>query len=144
MAEGPDKSQAPHDTVAGLSRTHSEAMMSIAWKPLRWALSRRLAFVLLCITAGQSQLFGQPSGQNRVVLYASVGAELTYYDLDVDPSNVRMGQAAGTLHVHPSGKSVYVANRASGTADVQGKPVFVGGETRLPSTQSISRLASQR
>ena len=52
-------------------------------------------------------------------------------DTLVEPGNVRPGQALGTIHMHPSGKYVYVANRASGTTDFQGKPVFVGGENSI-------------
>jgi 6-phosphogluconolactonase len=48
-----------------------------------------------------------------------------------DPSNVRPGQALGTIHVHPNGKFVYLANRASGTTDFQGQSVFVGGENSI-------------
>src|SRR3989442_7469636 len=47
------------------------------------------------------------------------------------PDNIRPGQAVGTVHVHPSGRFVYVANRASGTTDFEGKPVFVGGENAI-------------
>jgi 6-phosphogluconolactonase len=52
-------------------------------------------------------------------------------DTLTDPSNVRPGQALGTIHVHPNGKFVYLANRASGTTDFQGKSVFVGGENSI-------------
>jgi len=48
-----------------------------------------------------------------------------------DPSNVRPGQALGTIHVHPNGRFVYMANRASGTKDFQGQSVFVGGENSI-------------
>lgn len=40
-------------------------------------------------------------------------------------------QAAGTVHVHPNGKFLYQANRASGTTDFEGKPVFDGGENSI-------------
>jgi 6-phosphogluconolactonase len=33
--------------------------------------------------------------------------------------------------MHPSGRFVYLANRASGTVDFQGKPVFGGGENSI-------------
>jgi 6-phosphogluconolactonase len=52
-------------------------------------------------------------------------------DTLTDPSNVRPGQALGTIHVHPNGRFVYLANRASGTTDFQGKSVFVGGENSI-------------
>jgi 6-phosphogluconolactonase len=52
-------------------------------------------------------------------------------DTLADPGNVRPGQALGTIHMHPNGRFVYLANRASGTVDFEGKPVFVGGENNI-------------
>jgi 6-phosphogluconolactonase len=49
----------------------------------------------------------------------------------VDPGNIRPMQHAGTIHVHPSGKFVYVANRTNGTKDFEGQPVFAGGENSI-------------
>jgi len=40
-------------------------------------------------------------------------------------------QGAGTVHVHPNGRFVYQANRASATVDFQGKKVFAGGENSI-------------
>jgi 6-phosphogluconolactonase len=40
-------------------------------------------------------------------------------------------QAAGTVHVHPTGRFVYVANRASATVPFDGQPVFQGGENTI-------------
>ncbi len=40
-------------------------------------------------------------------------------------------QLVGTVHVHPSGRTVYVANRASDTVDFNGRRVFAGGENSL-------------
>ena len=48
-----------------------------------------------------------------------------------EPGRVRPGQAVGTLHMHPGGKFLYVANRASGATNFEGKPVFVGGENSI-------------
>jgi 6-phosphogluconolactonase len=48
-----------------------------------------------------------------------------------EPNNIRGRQAAGTVHVHPSGRFVYAVNRASSATEVEGKPVFVGGENTL-------------
>ncbi len=45
-----------------------------------------------------------------------------------EPGNIRGRQAAGTVHVHPNGRFVYAANRASSTVQVDGKNVFAGGE----------------
>jgi hypothetical protein len=48
-----------------------------------------------------------------------------------EPTNVRAGQTTSSIHVHPSGRFVYVGNRASATTDVQGTPVSVGGENTI-------------
>ncbi len=48
-----------------------------------------------------------------------------------EPGNIRGRQAAGTVHVHPSGRFVYVANRASSTVERQGQRVFAGGENNF-------------
>ena len=40
-------------------------------------------------------------------------------------------QMVGTVHVHPNGRFVYVANRASSTADVNARSVFQGGENSI-------------
>lgn len=42
-----------------------------------------------------------------------------------------MRQAAGAIHVHPSGKFVYVTNRASDRSSFNGKPAVVGGQNDL-------------
>lgn len=47
------------------------------------------------------------------------------------PGEARNGQAASSIHVHPNGRFIYVANRASGTVDFQGKRVFAGGENTI-------------
>ena len=48
-----------------------------------------------------------------------------------DPRNVRPGQVAGTVHVHPNRRFVYQANRAAGSTDFNGKRVFAGGENNI-------------
>jgi 6-phosphogluconolactonase len=40
-------------------------------------------------------------------------------------------QGAGTIHVHPNGRFVYQANRASSTVDFEGRKVFAGGENSI-------------
>ncbi len=52
-------------------------------------------------------------------------------DTLADTPNQKRRQRCGTIHVHPNGRCVYVANRASGTAEVSGKPVFIGGENNI-------------
>lgn len=48
-----------------------------------------------------------------------------------DPDTVRGHQVVGTVHVHPNGRFVYVANRASSTVEQKGKHVFAGGENMI-------------
>lgn len=40
-------------------------------------------------------------------------------------------QGAGTIHMHPDGRHVYLANRASSTVDFEGRKVFAGGENSI-------------
>ena len=40
-------------------------------------------------------------------------------------------QGAGTIHIHPNGRFVYQANRASSTVDFEGRKVFAGGENSI-------------
>ena len=47
-----------------------------------------------------------------------------------DP-NSKARQGAGTIHMHPSGRFVYLTNRASTTVEYQGKKVFAGGENSV-------------
>jgi len=52
-------------------------------------------------------------------------------DTLAEPSNIRSRQAACTLHFHPSGRFLYLANRAFDTVKVDGKDVFPGGENNI-------------
>ena len=45
--------------------------------------------------------------------------------------DISFPQAAGGIHVHPNGRTVYVSNRANATVDFNGKPVFRGGENNI-------------
>jgi 6-phosphogluconolactonase (cycloisomerase 2 family) len=48
----------------------------------------------------------------------------------LDPSST-LRQAAGPIHVHPSGGFVYLTNRAFWLTDFEGKKVFAGGENSV-------------
>lgn len=48
-----------------------------------------------------------------------------------NPRDVRPGQMVGTIHVHPSGRFVYVINRAYTPTDFEGKRVLMGGENNI-------------
>jgi hypothetical protein len=45
--------------------------------------------------------------------------------------DIHFPQAAGGIHIHPDGRSVYLCNRASATVDFEGKQVFRGGENNI-------------
>ena len=55
------------------------------------------------------------------------------YTLDslADRANLKPRQLAGTIHVHPNGRCVYVANRADYQVDFNGAKVFGGGENSI-------------
>jgi 6-phosphogluconolactonase (cycloisomerase 2 family) len=48
-----------------------------------------------------------------------------------EPDHLRPGQAAGAIHVHPSGRFVYLTNRNSSVAEIAGRQVFAGGENNV-------------
>jgi 6-phosphogluconolactonase len=52
-------------------------------------------------------------------------------DTLANPRDAGAGQAASSIHVHPSGRFIYVANRATGTVEFEGKRVIAGGENTI-------------
>ena len=58
---------------------------------------------------------------------------LPAYTLDTlaDRAHVKPRQLAGTIHMHPNGRYVYVANRADYKVDFNGAQVFGGGENSI-------------
>jgi 6-phosphogluconolactonase (cycloisomerase 2 family) len=75
--------------------------------------------------------------QNRLHVYRRSGdgtltdAPIFSADTLADPSKIRTGQVASSIHVHPTGRFIYVANRATGTVELEGKRVFAGGENTI-------------
>jgi 6-phosphogluconolactonase len=74
--------------------------------------------------------------QNRLDMFAIDGDRMSAAPLFSkgtlgEPGNIRGRQAAGTVHVHPNGRFVYVANRASSTVGEGTERVFAGGENTL-------------
>jgi 6-phosphogluconolactonase (cycloisomerase 2 family) len=74
--------------------------------------------------------------QNRLYTYrmkdGRIDPEVAFRaDTLKEPNNIRSRQAAGTVHVHPNGRYVYVANRAQATIEIDGKKVFKGGENSI-------------
>jgi len=74
--------------------------------------------------------------QNKLYVYeldAPTGlarAPMFVKDTLADP-NPKVRQAAGAIHVHPSGKFVYLTNRASDLVDLNGAKAFTGGENNI-------------
>jgi 6-phosphogluconolactonase len=75
--------------------------------------------------------------QNKLHVYRRMpdgtlsSSPLFIKDTLAEPGQVEPGQALASVHVHPNGRFVYLANRASGTVDFVGKRVFAGGENTI-------------
>src|SRR6516225_10666688 len=74
--------------------------------------------------------------QNKLDMFRIAGKALSAVPVFrketlAEPNNIRGRQVAGTIHVHPNGRFVYAVNRASSTMEVEGKPVFAGGENTI-------------
>jgi 6-phosphogluconolactonase len=74
--------------------------------------------------------------QNKLYVYKHdpdtglARAPMFVKDTLADP-NPKVRQAAGAIHVHPSGKFVYLTNRASDLVDLNGTKAFTGGENNV-------------
>jgi 6-phosphogluconolactonase (cycloisomerase 2 family) len=75
--------------------------------------------------------------QNQLYVYelkgdGSLGTQPMFIKQTLmDPRNIRPSQGAGTIHIHPNGRFVYLTNRNAGTVDFQGKQIFGGGENNV-------------
>lgn len=74
--------------------------------------------------------------QNRLDMFALDGDRLSAMPAFskstlATPRLPGVRQLVGTVHVHPNGRFVYVANRASDTVIADGRPVFAGGENSI-------------
>jgi 6-phosphogluconolactonase (cycloisomerase 2 family) len=74
--------------------------------------------------------------QNKLYVYKRDGATglsrepIFVKETLADPKSPRR-QGAGTIHFHPNGRTLYVANRAASTVEFEGKKVFAGGENGI-------------
>jgi 6-phosphogluconolactonase (cycloisomerase 2 family) len=60
------------------------------------------------------------------------GGGTTYLkDTLAEPNHLRPQQLAGTIRMHPSGRFVYVTNRAAASTDFDGQKVSAGGENDI-------------
>jgi 6-phosphogluconolactonase (cycloisomerase 2 family) len=84
----------------------------------------------------QPWVFVSIERQNKLYVYKrDVGtglarAPMFVKDTLADP-NPKVRQAAGAIHVHPSGKFVYLTNRASDLVVLNGAKAFAGGENNV-------------
>jgi 6-phosphogluconolactonase (cycloisomerase 2 family) len=74
--------------------------------------------------------------QNAVAMFSQNAGRLAatpafQEDTLLEPTNIRGHQLVGTVHVHPNGRFVYVANRASSVVEQNGRKVFAGGENSI-------------
>jgi 6-phosphogluconolactonase (cycloisomerase 2 family) len=72
--------------------------------------------------------------QNALAMFERDGERLSpapRFQKDALAEPARVHQLVGAVHVHPNGRTVYVANRASDTVDVAGQREFAGGENSL-------------
>ncbi len=74
--------------------------------------------------------------QNRLQVFRLAGDTLEpqpLFSRDTlsEPGHIRPPQLAGTVHVHPHGRAVYVANRGDAMADFQGGRVDGGSENTI-------------
>jgi 6-phosphogluconolactonase (cycloisomerase 2 family) len=85
---------------------------------------------------GQPWIYVARERENKLDVYRLDGPRLSATPLFVKdtlgaPHHPGGRQAAGTVHVHPGGQFVYVANRASATVPLEGQSVFQGGENTI-------------
>jgi 6-phosphogluconolactonase (cycloisomerase 2 family) len=85
--------------------------------------------------------------QNKLYVYrrdASTGLsrEPLFVKETLSDPHTRFRQGAGTIHMHPNGRFVYQANRASSTVKFDGKDVFAGGENSI-AVFSINRRTGE-
>jgi 6-phosphogluconolactonase len=81
-------------------------------------------------------VFASIERQNKLYVYKRDAATglmrepMFVKDTLADPKP-KVRQAAGAIHVHPSGKFVYLTNRASDLVDANGTKAFTGGENNI-------------
>ncbi|MBZ5611829.1 MAG: lactonase family protein [Acidobacteriia bacterium] len=87
--------------------------------------------------ASRKWIFVTLERQNKLQVYRRLNDEtiapepLFTKETLTDPSHIPPGQVVASIHMHPNGRFVYVANRASGTENFNGQRVFVGGENSI-------------
>jgi 6-phosphogluconolactonase len=85
--------------------------------------------------------------QNKLYVYkrdaeTGLSREPMFIKETLSDPNSPFRQGAGTIHVHPNGRMLYLANRASSTVEFEGKKVFAGGENGI-ATFSINQSTGE-
>ena len=85
---------------------------------------------------GEPWVYVSLERQDKLYMYRIEGdglepAAAYMRDTLADPANVKPRQLAGTIHVHPNGRFVYLANRSDWTVDYAGQKVFGGGDNSI-------------
>jgi 6-phosphogluconolactonase (cycloisomerase 2 family) len=81
-------------------------------------------------------MFVSVERQNQLHMYRAHGDDLEPAPAFVlttlsEPGHLRPEQMVGPIHMHPSGRHVYVGNRASGVIEAQGRKFAAGGENTI-------------
>jgi hypothetical protein len=74
--------------------------------------------------------------QNKLYVYkldpaTGISREPIFVKETLSDPATKAQQLAGPIHVHPSGRFVYLTNRAFAVTDFEGKKVFAGGENSV-------------
>ena len=74
--------------------------------------------------------------QNKLYVYkldpkTGLAREPTFIKETLSNPHTTSRQGAGTIHVHPNGRYVYLTNRASAVTDFNGRKIFAGGENSV-------------
>jgi 6-phosphogluconolactonase len=74
--------------------------------------------------------------QNKLYVYkrdpaTGLSREPTFIKETLSDPKSPIRQGAGTIHFHPNGRTLYLANRSAATVDFEGKKVFAGGENSI-------------
>jgi 6-phosphogluconolactonase len=74
--------------------------------------------------------------QNKLYVYkrdaaTGLAREPTFIKETLSDPKSPLRQGAGTIHVHPNGRTLYLANRASTTVEFEGRKIFAGGENSI-------------
>jgi 6-phosphogluconolactonase len=84
----------------------------------------------------QPWVYVSNESQNKLYVYrrdaaTGLSREPLFVKDTLDDPAPNIAQRAGAIHVHPSGRFVYLTNRAFWTTDFEGRQVFAGGENSV-------------